>query len=97
MLICEITDPAKQLKTARQERYRGRKIATHLVGKTGRPIPDDVKTLADKHIRPRTNQTVKPQYSHYIVQYDDPWYQRTFGMSGWDEFWSKFKPYYVIG
>ena len=88
MRISEITE---------SDRYRGKKIATHLVGKTGKPIPDDIKKLADKHIRARSNTTVKPHYPYYIIQYDDLWYDRVFGVDNFKEFWKRFSPYYTIG
>ena len=95
MKISEVTE--NPYKAARDAKFKGTRVATHLVGKTGRPIPDDIQKLASKHIRQRTNTTVKPQYPYYINQYDDVWYQNVFGVSGWDKFWEKFKPYYAIG
>lgn len=61
---------AQQQKQSRQ--YRGTLIKQYYGGWNGRPLPDDIKKLAAKHVKTATNGSL------YINEYDAGWYPQTY-------------------
>ncbi len=61
---------AQQQKTARQ--YKGKLVKQHYGGWNGRPLPDDIKKIAAKHVKKAVNGSL------YINEYDAGWYPQTY-------------------